>query len=191
MRQKLQPNDFRFIVNNNAVTEYEVEPNRGLLSASINRTRQIQRPTLRLDLVDVADRESNGSDKIAIAIRLPDGCEIDPSDSKTLVRDALGQIVERSVTIDANDNNFVTCTPDLGMEWHSIRTRRQDVMENNVISGISAAAALFGLTRRSDDYEFLLEQVDKISDIFGSRDEIEKRLRWPISSIRKPLNLAV
>jgi glycosyltransferase involved in cell wall biosynthesis len=185
----LQPGDIRYILRGYAFAEYDVVPNRGLLGVGV-RDSLAGRPVLQIEMIDArlpGEREREAPTRLTL--KLPPGYAVIASGCRISTRDAAEQVVERRLTVAQPSDGVVECLPDLREDWVSMRQWRSDVIENSIVSAVSAAAAIFGLTRRSEDYEFLLWLADRAGTRLGSVAEVEKRLGWSMASVRKPLPL--
>lgn len=183
----LQLSDIRFILSSNAFADYEVVPNRGLLEARLDDNRT-SRPILQLDVID-APLPGERSRPTCLKIGLPAGYAAVGSGCQISTRDHAGRVVERPLRVEETADGIIECRPELREGWVSMRQRRSDVIETSIISGVSAASALFGLTRRSESYELLLWLANQAGMRLGGLAEVENRLGWELASVRKPLPL--
>lgn len=183
----LQLSDIRFMLTSNAFAEYEVVPNRGLLGVRIRHNRA-SRPVLRLEVID-AKLPGEREQPTRIKIKLPPGYAVVDSDCQISTRVGADRVVERPLQIGEIADGIVECRPDLAEDWVSMRQQRSDVVETSIVSGVSAAGALFGLTRRSENYELLLRLAQQAGMRLGGITEVESRLGWDLASVRKPLPL--
>lgn len=185
----LQPDNVRCVLGGYGFAEYDVVANRGLLGVQV-RESLANRPVLRLEMIDARlPGERKQQPPTRLRLKLPPGYAVVASTCAISTRDDAERVVERPLTIEQSSDGMIECLPDLGEDWVSMRQWRSDVIETSIVSGVSAAAAVFGLTRHSESYEMLLWLANQAGARLGGVAEVEKRLGWNLASVRKPLPL--